>query len=129
MVLVPAHDAGRGLRLQGVRFGKRRPRALDRAYGVRGSDDTAARATARKHRDTNAGIFLGRSPGSRLSARPGTTDHLALRELEASARFGLAVLFAFDHARVTGEKAAALEHGAQIGFVPHQRLGDTVAHR
>ena len=42
--LVPAHAAGRSLRLQGVRFGERRPRPLDRAYRIRGSDHAAARA-------------------------------------------------------------------------------------
>src|SRR5580700_11228600 len=58
MVLVPAHAARGSLRLQGVRFAQRRPRPLDRAYRVRGPDDTAARAAARKHRNPHAGVFL-----------------------------------------------------------------------
>src|SRR5258707_15714701 len=58
MVLVPAHAARGGLRLQGVRFDEGRPRALDRAYRVRGSDNAAARAAAREHRNPHAGVFL-----------------------------------------------------------------------
>src|SRR5580693_5873316 len=58
MVLVPAHAARGSLRLQGVRFDEGRPRALDRAYRVRGSDHAAARAAAREHRNPHAGVFL-----------------------------------------------------------------------
>src|SRR5580704_195559 len=69
MVLVSAHAARGSLRLQGVRFDEGRPRALDRAYRVRGSDDTAARAAAREHRNPHAGVFLisvipGRAEGA-----------------------------------------------------------------
>src|SRR5271167_2266610 len=52
----------------------------------------------------------------------------ALRELEAAARLGLAVLLALHHARIAGEEAAVLEHGAQVGLMPHQRLGESVPH-
>src|SRR5579862_4023884 len=58
MVLVPAHAARGGLRLQGVRFAEGWPRALDCAYSVRGSDHAAARAAAREHRNPHAGVFL-----------------------------------------------------------------------
>jgi hypothetical protein len=50
----------------------------------------------------------------------------ALRELEATACLGLPVLRALDYAWVAGKKAAVLEHGAQIGLVPHQCLGESV---
>src|ERR1700726_3781863 len=56
-------------------------------------------------------------------------QELPLRELEASARFGLAVFLALDHARVAGDEAAALEHATQFRFVSDQRLGYAVAHR
>src|SRR6185437_7157572 len=52
----------------------------------------------------------------------------ALGELEAAARFGLAVLLTLDHARVAGEEASMLEHGAQIGLVPHQCLRESMTH-
>src|SRR5580700_3512407 len=58
MVLVPAHAARGGLRVQSVRFAEGRPRALDRAYRVRGSDHAAARAAAREHRNPHPGVFL-----------------------------------------------------------------------
>src|ERR1043166_50766 len=54
---------------------------------------------------------------------------LALRELEAPARLGLAVLLALDHARIAGEEAAALERVAQVRLEIGQRLRDAVAHR
>src|ERR1700730_17100041 len=66
---------------------------------------------------------------SRISLRSIRATKLPLRELEASARFGLAVFLALDHARVAGDEAAALENGAQLGFVADQRLGYAVAHR
>src|SRR5262249_48706478 len=53
---------------------------------------------------------------------------LALGELERAPCFGPAVLLTFDHARVAGEEAAALQCAAQIGLVVHQRLGQAVAH-
>src|SRR5581483_6506394 len=56
-------------------------------------------------------------------------DKLPLRELEAAARLGPAVLLALDDARVAGEEAAALEHAAQIRLVPHQCFGKAVANR
>ena len=58
MVLVSAHAARRGDRVQGVRFTERRPRPLDRAHRVRRSDLAAQRASARKHRNPHAGVFL-----------------------------------------------------------------------
>src|SRR5580692_12054630 len=69
MVLVPAHAARGSLRLQGVRFDEGWARALDRAHRVRGSDDSAARAAAREHRNPHAGVFLtpvipGRAKGA-----------------------------------------------------------------
>ena len=39
-------------------FAEGRPRALDRAHRLRGSDLAAARAAAREHRDPHAGVFL-----------------------------------------------------------------------
>ena len=39
-------------------------RALDRPYGVRGSDLAAQCQAARKHRDPDAGVFLIRSEGA-----------------------------------------------------------------
>src|SRR5579883_3606918 len=53
---------------------------------------------------------------------------LTFGELEAAARLGLAVLLALDHTRVAGQEAAAFEHRAQVRLVPHQRLGQAVAH-
>src|ERR1700685_1056084 len=69
MVLVPAHAARGGLRLQGVRFDEGRARALDRAYRVRGPDHAAARGAAREHRNPHAGVCLppvmpGRAQGA-----------------------------------------------------------------
>src|SRR5580693_1051642 len=71
MVLVPAHAARGSLRLQGVRFDEGRPRALDRAHRVRGSDHAAARAAAREHRNPHAGVFLTSViPGPSVARRP-----------------------------------------------------------
>src|SRR5215470_20054691 len=55
-------------------------------------------------------------------------SRLPLRELEAAARFGAAVFLALHHARIAREKAAALEHATQFRLVPHQCLGEAVAH-
>jgi hypothetical protein len=54
---------------------------------------------------------------------------LALRELEAAARLGAAILLAFDHAAVAGEEAGGLDRRAQRGLVLAQRLGDAVLDR
>src|SRR5580692_1759048 len=75
MVLVPTHAARGSLRLQGVRFDEGRPRALDRAYRVRGSDDAAARAAAREHRNPHAGVFLALSAHSRVSGNERRETH------------------------------------------------------
>ncbi len=56
-------------------------------------------------------------------------DELTLRELEAAAGLGAAVLLAFDDARVAGQEAALLQDAAQIRFHVGQRLGQAVAHR
>src|SRR5579859_4532081 len=53
---------------------------------------------------------------------------LALRELEAASRLGLAVLLAFHDAAVAGQEAVRLENGAQAGLVVGQGLGDAVAY-
>ena len=55
---VPAHAAGRGDRVQGVRFNQRRPRPLDGAHRLRRSDLAAERAPAREHRNPHPGVFL-----------------------------------------------------------------------
>src|SRR5580693_7988697 len=89
MVLVPAHAARGSLRLQGVRFDEGRPRALDRAYRVRGSDHAAARAAAREHRNSHAGVFLtsvipgrakGANPESIITALAGVAPRLSSNE-------------------------------------------------
>src|SRR3954464_1272245 len=54
---------------------------------------------------------------------------LALRELEASAGFLLAVLFPLDDTRVAGEEALALQRRPQIRLVIGERLGEAVTHR
>src|SRR5207244_11708648 len=53
----------------------------------------------------------------------------ALGELEAAAGLGFAVLLALDDAAVAGQKALALQKGAQARLVPGQRLADAVTHR
>jgi hypothetical protein len=52
--------------------------------------------------------------GSRLLM--GSRNRLALRELERTAGFGLAVLLALDHTAVAGEEAALFQDTPQIGF-------------
>ena len=54
---------------------------------------------------------------------------LALRELEAAAGLGAAVLLALDDARVAGQEAFALDRRAQRRLVAGQRLGDAVLDR
>src|SRR5689334_5353244 len=54
---------------------------------------------------------------------------LALRELEAAARTGAAVLLALDHAAVAGQEAVGLHRTPQRRLELRQRLGDAVAHR
>src|SRR5260370_10994500 len=54
--------------------------------------------------------------------------YLALGELEAAAGFGFAVFFALDDAAVAGEKALALQQGAQARVLAGERLADAVAH-
>src|SRR5277367_4912864 len=53
---------------------------------------------------------------------------LALAELEASSRLGLAVLLALDHARVAGQEAGDLQNAAQIRLVVGERARDAVTH-
>src|SRR5690606_19301348 len=53
---------------------------------------------------------------------------LTLRELEAAASLGPAVLLPLHDAAVAGEEAALLEHGAQGRLVVGERLGDAVAY-
>src|SRR6188768_890911 len=54
---------------------------------------------------------------------------LALRELEALAGLGAAVLLALDHAAVAGQEAGGLDRGAQRGLELRQRLADAVLDR
>ena len=54
---------------------------------------------------------------------------LALGELEAAARLGVAVLLALHHAGVTGEKSARLQHWSKAGLVGNQRARNAVPHR
>src|SRR3954463_11767569 len=54
---------------------------------------------------------------------------LALRELEAAAGLGAAVLLALDDARVAGQEAFALDRGAQLRLVAGERGRDAVADR
>src|SRR5690242_7848828 len=53
---------------------------------------------------------------------------LALRELEAAAGLGAAVLLALDGARVAGQEPGLLDDRAQARLVAGQRLGDAVLH-
>src|SRR5689334_21197832 len=53
----------------------------------------------------------------------------ALRELEATSGFRLAVFFALDDAAVAREEALLLERWPQARLVIEQRLGDAMAHR
>ena len=51
------------------------------------------------------------------------------RELEAFARAGLAVFFAFAFARVAGQQTLGLEGGAQIRVKFEERAGNAMADR
>src|SRR6187402_1750250 len=62
-------------------------------------------------------------PGSEVSER------LALRELEALAGLGAAVLLALDHAAVAGQEPGGLDRRAQHGLELRQRLADAVLDR
>src|SRR6185369_17343903 len=59
----------------------------------------------------------------------GILKRLALRELEAAASFGPAVLLTLDHAAVAGQEAFALDRGAERRLVARQCLGDAVLDR
>src|SRR5215472_13158661 len=52
----------------------------------------------------------------------------ALRELEASAGFGVPVFLALDHARISGKKTVRLERGAQSRLVGNENAADAMAH-
>src|SRR5690606_4602339 len=56
-------------------------------------------------------------------------EQSALRELEAAASLGAAVLLALDHAAVAGHEAGGLDRRAQRRPVPRQRLADAVLDR
>src|SRR5688572_31115989 len=60
---------------------------------------------------------------------PKLADESALRELEAAAGLGAAVLLALDHAAVTGQEAGRLDRAAQRGLELGQRLADAVLDR
>src|SRR6478609_5431303 len=60
---------------------------------------------------------------------PKLADESALRELEALARLGAAVLLALDHAAVAGQEAGGLDRGAQRRLELRQRLADAVLDR
>src|ERR1700760_4053185 len=53
---------------------------------------------------------------------------LALRELERTTGFRLAVLFTFDDTRVAGQEAALLQDAAQIRLEVGERLRDAVTY-
>src|SRR5690606_6048442 len=54
------------------------------------------------------------------------SEALALRELEAAAGLGAAVLLALDHAAVAGEEASCLDGAAQRRLELGERLADAV---
>src|SRR5262249_20645695 len=68
-------------------------------------------------------------PGRRLRTVTGFPDRSALRELEAAAGLGLAVLLALNAARVAGEEAAGLQSRTQARLIGDQRAADAVTHR
>src|SRR2546421_2799362 len=63
---------------------------------------------------------------ARCSRNGNCYSRLPLRELEAAARLGTAVLLALDDARIAREKPACFQRGAQIGFIGDQRLGNAM---
>src|ERR1700710_11080 len=66
--------------------------------------------------------------GRRFAKRWGGSP-FTLGELEAAARLRAAILLAFHRARIAGEEAARLEHGAQGGLVIDQGARNAVTHR
>src|SRR6478752_4156752 len=59
----------------------------------------------------------------------GSACRLALRELEAAACLGAAVLLTLDGARVAGQEPGLLDDRAERRLVARQRLGDAVQDR
>src|SRR3954466_4340762 len=55
-----------------------------------------------------------------------TAEGLALRELEAATSFRMAVLLPLHHARVSREKTARFQRGAQRRLIGNQRTADTM---
>ena len=70
-----------------------------------------------------------RAAPATLRVAGATLGGLTLRELEALAGFGFAVLLAFDGAAVAGQETLVLDRAAQHRLVTGQRLGDAVKHR
>src|SRR5690606_19492219 len=68
---------------------------------------------------------VAESESSGQVACPGKS---ALRELEAAARLGPAVLLALDHAAVAGQEPGGLDRGTQRRLELGQRLADAVLH-
>src|SRR3990170_616485 len=66
----------------------------------------------------------GSSPGH--DEQLGENTALALGELEALSGLGLAVFLALDGAGIAGQEPALLEHGAELGLVAGERLGDAM---
>src|SRR5512133_1332166 len=82
----------------------------------------------------NAAAFGERSRGRRASAarpraRRREASVLALRELEALAGAGAAVLLALDRARVARHEAGLLEHRPELRIVVAERAADAVSDR
>src|SRR5689334_21021572 len=73
---------------------------------------------------------IARSRARRADAAPErASGRLALRELEAAARLGLAVLLALDRAAVASQETRRLDHAAQRRLVAGQRLADAMLDR
>src|SRR5690606_14221289 len=66
------------------------------------------------------------TPFSLFAKRLSVGSSLALRELEAAASLGAAVLLTLDDARVAGQEALGLDRGAQRRLIFGQRLRDAV---
>src|SRR5688572_2095428 len=62
-------------------------------------------------------------------APPESGKRSALRELEAAARLGAAVLLALDDATVPGEEPALLENGPELRFEVRKGLRNAMTHR
>src|SRR5688500_2573714 len=71
------------------------------------------------------GAALTDRPSSAMVVKP----RLALRELEAAAGLGLAVLLALDDSRVAGQEALALHRRAELRLVAGEGGRDAVADR